>query len=122
MNRLPLILQMAVRVLGLVVLVLGLFLWQHADTHASLEHAHESLAILLVLALWGLAGLAAKARVNPTFIAVAVIWGLAAPIVGFAQTGMNGGPDAAVKILHLLIGLGVIGLGEGLGARIRKAS
>src|SRR5579864_5625321 len=114
MKRLPFILQMLVRVLGLVVLVLGIFLWQHGDTHVSLEHAHESLAILLVLALFALAALAARAKVNTTFIAVSVIWGLAAPILGFAQTGMNGGPPAAIKVLHLVIGLGVIGLGEGL--------
>ncbi|HEU5003674.1 MAG TPA: hypothetical protein VFW71_12990 [Actinomycetota bacterium] len=122
MKRLPLILQMAVRVLGLAVLVLGIFLWRHGETHQSLEHAHESLAILLVLAVFALAFLAAKAKVNTTFIAVAVIWGLAAPILGFAQTGMNGGPSVAVKIVHLIVGLGLIGLGEGLGARIKRAS
>lgn len=123
MKRLPTILQMLVRVLGVVVLVLGIFLWSNGSAHKSLEHAHESLAILLVLVLWALAVLGFQAKINPTFAAVAVLWGLAAVIFGLAQTHINPQPPAvAVRVVHLIVGLGVIGLGEGLGARIKKAS
>lgn len=116
-NRLPFILQMVIRVVGLVVLVLGLVLWSHTNT--SVQHAHVALGILLVLALWTLAALAAKSGVSVPLVAVAVAWGLIAPIVGLAQLHLSGGPSAAFKVVHLLIGLGVIGLGEALGARLK---
>jgi len=115
----PTILQMAIRFIGAVELVLGIVLWS-GTAGTSLQHFHESLGILLVLCLWGLAYLATKAKVPLPLVLVAVAWGLLAPIVGFAQTGIHGGVPAAVKVIHLIIGLGVIGLGEGLGARIKQ--
>jgi uncharacterized membrane protein len=118
-NKAPTILQMAIRLLGVVVLVLGIVLWGgHAD---SLRGGHEALAILLVVCLWALAALAAKAGVGIPLVAAAVVWGLIAPILGFAQLNIDHGNSAPIKVLHLLVGLGVIGFGEVLGARLKKA-
>lgn len=118
MNK-PTILQMAIRFIGAVELILGIVLWS-GNGGTSLEHFHESVGILLVLCLWGLAYLAARAKVPPVIVIVAVVWGLIAPILGFAQTGIHGGVPAAVKVVHLIVGLGIIGLGEALGARIKQ--
>ncbi|HWD08908.1 MAG TPA: hypothetical protein VHA57_07420 [Actinomycetota bacterium] len=118
MNK-PTILQMAIRFIGAAELVLGIVLWS-GTTGTSLQHFHESVGILLVLCLWGLAYLAFKAKVPLPIVIVAVAWGVLAPIVGFAQTGIQGGVPVAVKVIHLIIGLGIIGLGEALGARIKR--
>lgn len=113
------IVQMLIRLLGVVVLVLGIVLWT-GHGGAELKKGHETLAILLVIALWVLAALAVKVGVKVPLVVVAVAWGLLAPILGFAQTNLlKGGGHWVIEVLHLLVGLGVIGLGESLGANIK---
>jgi hypothetical protein len=116
------IVQMLIRLLGVIVLVLGIVLWTgHGGTE--LEKGHQTLAILLVIALWVLAALAFKAGVKVPLVAVAVAWGFIAPILGFAQKNiLTGSGHWVIQVLHLLVGLGVIGLGESLGANIKAKS
>jgi hypothetical protein len=119
-KKAPLILQMAIRVLGLIVLIMGIVIWTgHNSQH--LQRGHEVLGALLVLALWALAFLAFQAKVSTPLVAAAVIWGLIAPILGRAQLKIDGGNSVPIQILHLLVGLGVIGFGEVLGARLKHS-
>ncbi|GAC1363732.1 MAG: hypothetical protein NVSMB32_05570 [Actinomycetota bacterium] len=114
------IIQMIIRVVGLIVLAMGIVLWT-TDSNPHLKSGHEALGILLVLALWTLAGLALRAKVSTPLVALAVLWGLIAPILGFAQVNIDHGNSHPIQALHLLVGLGVIGLAEILGGRIKQA-
>jgi hypothetical protein len=115
--------QMGIRVVWLVQLALGVLFWTGNAT--GLVDLHQLLGILLVLALWTQAVLAARAGVEPRLVAVAAVWGLLVPIVGLTQTSLlTGSLHWLVQIIHLLLGIGLIGLAERLatGAKARLAA
>jgi hypothetical protein len=115
-------LQMGIRVVWLVQLALGVLFWTGNAT--GLVDLHQLLGILLVLALWTQAFLAARAGVEPRLVAVAAVWGLLVPIVGLTQTSLlTGSLHWLVQVVHLLLGIGLIGLAERLatGAKARLA-
>jgi hypothetical protein len=108
---------MLARLSGVAVLVLGILFWVgHALT---LVPVHMALGAILVLALWTLAGLAARVGVNPTSAALAVAWGFALPILGVVQLSLPaGGGYGPVRVLHLALGLGAVAQAESLAKRI----
>ena len=111
--------QMLVRVTGVINIVLGVLLWTH---HAlRLLPVHMQVGYVLVLSLWVLALLAARAGVNPAFVGVAIVWGFLVPVLGAMQARLAvGNAHWAIQLLHLLVGMGAIGLAEGLAVRIRQ--
>ena len=114
--------QMGIRVVWLVQLALGLLFWTGNAT--GLVDLHQLLGILLVLALWTQAVLAARAGVEARLVAVAAAWGLLVPIVGLTQTSLlTGSLHWLVQVIHLLLGIGLIALAERLatGAKARLA-
>ena len=121
MKTATVILQNAVRVLGLILLVLGFLFWSR--TAYSLIPLHMRLGETVAALLWILAILGIRAKAPAGLIAAALLWGLV--VVGF---GMNMGallPGRAheiVRVAHFLIGLGAIGLSERLAARIKRAT
>jgi hypothetical protein len=109
-------LQMTVRVLGVIQLVLGLALW--TGNALGLVDLHQLLGILLVLALWTMAVLAYRAGVPAGMVAAAAVWGLVVIVVGLTQRDLL--PSSAhvvVEVLHLLLGVGAVGLAENLATR-----
>ena len=112
------VLQMLVRLSGLTLIVLGVLFWTgHALT---LIPVHMLVGFVLVLSLWTLAVLAARAGVHPAFVALAIVWGLIVPILGLTQQRLlPGEAHWVIQVLHLLVGLGAIGQAEGLAARIK---
>jgi hypothetical protein len=114
--------QMGIRVVWLVQLALGVLFWTGNAT--GLVDLHQLLGILLVLALWTQAVLAARAGVEARLVAVAAVWGLLVPIVGLSQTSLlTGSLHWLVQVIHLLLGVGLIALAERLatGAKARLA-
>jgi hypothetical protein len=74
------------------------------------------IGFVLVIALWIMAGLAARAGVNPGLVALAVVWGLIVPALGMTQVRLLPGDlHWIIQVIHLLVGLIAIGLGERLG-------
>jgi hypothetical protein len=107
------------RLCGLVALVLGLLFW--TGNARSLLAVHMLVGIVLVLALWVLAGLAARAGVHPGFVALAVVWGIVVPALGIMQTRLlPGAAHWVIQVLHLLVGIVAMGLGQGLATRIER--
>jgi hypothetical protein len=105
--------QMGIRVVWLVQLALGVLFWTGNAT--GLVDLHQLLGILLVLALWTQAVLAARAGVEPRLVAVAAVWGLLVVIVGLTQSSLlTGSLHWLVQVIHLLLGIGLIGLAERL--------
>ena len=114
------IVQIVLRAAGATVLVLGLLFW--TGNFLALIPIHMLAGLLVVLSLWTLAGLAARASVGIGRVALAVVWGLIVPVLGVTQSGLLPGDlHWIVQLLHLLIGIGALGQGEGLAARIKRA-
>ena len=112
--------QMAVRILGVVLIVLGLILWTgRAD---QLKDLHKLFGILIVIAIWALAYVAVRSGVSVRIVGLAVVWSLIAPVLGLTQENLlTGGWHWIIQVIHLLIGLGLIGWGERLGQAIKAA-
>lgn len=112
--------RMLVRGAGLLMLVLGLIIWTGGAD--ALIPAHMVIGFVFVLSLWALAVLAGRAGASPAVAGVAIVVGLVLPILGLTQHGLLPG-DAhwLIQVVHLLLGVVAIGLGEALGARIGPA-
>ena len=114
------IVQIVLRAAGATVLVLDLLF--RTGNFLALIPIHMLAGLLVVLSLWTLAGLAARAGVGICRVALAVVWGLIVPVLGVTQSGLLPGDlHWIVQLLHLLIGIGALGQGEGLAARIKRA-
>ena len=114
------VVQNLVRVCGLILIVLGVLFW--SGNALTLIPLHILVGLVLVLALWAMAFLAARAGVRPGLVILAFLWGLLVPIFGLTQDQMLlGDAHWVIRVLHLLVGLGAIGQSEGLAVRIRQA-
>jgi hypothetical protein len=110
--------QMAIRAVGVVQIVLGLAFW--TGNLLGLVDLHQLLGILLVLALWTQAALAARAGVPAGMVAGAVVLGLIVPIVGLTQRELlPGSAHWVIEVVHLLLGIGLLGLAENLAVRAK---
>ena len=111
-----------VRLGGLVMIVLGLLFW--SGNALTLKNEHELLGVLVVLALWTLAFVALRRGVNVGLVVGGLLLGVVVIAFGMSQTSlMNGATRAVVetiKVIHLLLGLGLISMGEVFMARIRR--
>jgi hypothetical protein len=111
--------QTVVRVAGPILILLGLLFW--TGNALSLVPVHMLLGLILVLSLWTIAVLALVARVSPGLAFLALVWGLAVPVLGLAQGGLLVGDlHWLIRLLHLLLGLGAIGQAENLARRIKQ--
>lgn len=120
MARIAPVMSGIVRYGGLLTLVLGMVLW--TGTVDALTPFHMLLGILVVLALWVLAVVYAQAdRAGMPMALVAFAIGLAQALLGMTQEGLLPGAHWVIQIIHLLLGLGVIGVGEMMTMRMKKA-
>ena len=105
--------QMGIRVLGVVQLVLGIIFW--TGNALGLVDLHQLIGILLVLGLWTQAAMAHRAGVPGGLVAGAAVYGLLVPIVGLTQRDLfPGSAHWVIQVIHLLLGIGLIGLAERL--------
>jgi hypothetical protein len=115
------VLNMVIRLDALVLVTLGVLFW--TGNALDLIPVHMLLGILLVLCLWALAILGWRAGAPIGIALGAIIWGLVAVWLGLnQQTLVPGDLHWLVRVLHLLVGIGAVGLAETLGARIRRAT
>lgn len=113
--------QWVVRVAGVLLLLSGLLVWA-GDAPRSLVPWHMLLGIILVVALLLLAYLASQAGAPVGLAAGAAVLALVVLALGWTQaTLVPGGTHWIVQGLHLLLGMLAVGLGEMLGARVRRA-
>ncbi len=111
---------MVVRVAGVLLVLLGFAFW--AGRALSLANIHMLLGVILVIALWLLAAAALSSGRAQGVAGVAIIWGLLVLIVGMVQRSiLPGSAHWVVQVIHLLLGLGAIVLGEQLGAAVKRA-
>jgi hypothetical protein len=112
------VLQWWVRLSGLVQLVLGGLFW--TNNQLQLIPLHMLNGMLLVVGLWILAGLAAAARVEAWWVALAVVWGVVTIALGATHAQVLPGDwHWVVRVVHLLVGLAAIGQAGMLAQRIK---
>jgi hypothetical protein len=107
---------------GLLALILGLLIW--TQSASNLIQLHMLVGFLAVGALWviGLGQLFAKGG-SWTLAALALGVGAAMIIIGWTQsTLMPGAFHWVIQLVHLLLGLLVIGVGHIGAGRYRKSS
>ena len=109
-----------IRVTGLIQIVLGVFFWtRHA---LSLVPVHMLVGLILVLALWSLAGFALRGGMSVPGVFGAFALGALVLWLGITQAGMLVGRwHWVIQVLHLLLGLGAIRVGEQLSKRLLGA-
>ncbi len=121
-SRVPSILLRGAFVLALL---LGLGFWVHAlSPDGPVGLIHMLLGLIIVGTLWYL-GLAQAQRGGSLGLTLGTFFlGLVVAIFGLAQTALKSAlhAEVAVDIVHLLLGLSAIGLGEMCTSRIKRAA
>jgi len=113
------LIQSAIRVLGLLLLVLGFMFW--SGRSLELVPVHMRVGEILVSLLWILAAMGLRAGVKPGLVLGAMLYGVIVVAFGLRMgTFLPGRAHEAIRILHFLIGLGAIGLAESIGVRMRR--
>jgi uncharacterized membrane protein (DUF485 family) len=113
--------SLVVRIGGSLALLLGLL--RYFNIGPDLVQLHMTLGILVVLALWVLATIYARTpNANLGMSIGASVIGLLLLIVGVTQQGLLPGDfHWVIQVIHVLLGLTVIGMGESLASAIRRA-
>jgi hypothetical protein len=112
---------MLVRICGVLALLLGVSFWTgHLD---NLTPVHMLLGIVLVLSLFWLAVANLQQKGSPIFSILAFVDGVALYVVGIGQAGwLNTNAHWLIQVLHLVLALLAIGLGEMLSARLARGA
>ncbi len=113
--------SLVVRIGGSLALLLGLL--RVFSIGPDLVQLHMTLGILVVLALWILATIYARTpNANLGMSIGASVIGLLLLIVGVTQQDLLlNGFHWVIQVIHVLLGLTVIGMGEMLTGAIRRA-
>jgi Dicarboxylate carrier protein MatC N-terminus len=110
--------QTIVRALVPIQLGLGVLFW--TSNAFNLIPVHMLIGLLIVLALWILAGLAMRAGVHLGLVSGAFAWGILVVVLGMTQTQLVPGDlHWIIQVVHLLFGLAAFGFAEALGRQIR---
>jgi hypothetical protein len=110
--------QMAIRVLGVIQILLGLAFW--TGNALGLVDLHMLNGILIVLLLWVMVALAAAARVQPGLAVGAFAWGLIVVALGLTQEELlPGSAHVVIEVLHLLVGVAALALADTLATRAK---
>lgn len=108
-----------VRLGGLVMIVLGLLFW--TGNALTFVNEHMTLGLIVVVALWILAVTAMQKGVGVGLTLGALLTGIAVLVVGMTQTRLlPGSAHIIIEVVHFLLGLTLISVGEILTARLRR--
>jgi len=110
---------MVLRIAVLFNLITGIIFWTgNADP---LQIVHIVVGIIAVLALWTLGIMQGLRGSNYGLTAAAIVVGLLLALVGLFQTGwLTCSNHWIIQVIHLLLGIAAIGLGELIGGRSRR--
>jgi hypothetical protein len=112
--------QWVVRITGVLLLILGLLIW--TEGMSSLISVHMLLGLLLFVGLLVLAALSPRAGVPVGLAAGVAVVAIVMLALGMTQDSLLPGPNHwIIQILHLLVGMTAVGMGEAIGGRMRRA-
>ncbi len=123
MNILVRVAAMGVRIFGAIVLVLGIifFFASNLTDNNTVLLIHITSGVIVALSVIVLGSAQAMRGGSPGLAAGAIVLGIAAYFFGLYQANIL--PDNGhwiIEILHLVIGIALIGLGEMSGAKFKK--
>lgn len=123
MRTATLVLQNLIRVLGVLLIILGILFWTRLDYTEALVQLHMQLGVVLVIALWILAGIALRAHLRLSLIIRSALWGFVVAAFGMSLRRLLGtGSNAELyRVVHLILGLYAISLAEILAAGIKRS-
>jgi hypothetical protein len=111
-----LVVQWLIRVCAVVQIVVGGLFW--TGNAYTLLQLHMLTGIVLVLALWVQAALGVRVGLGFGIAAGALVWGVVVVALGMTQaTLLPGDLHWLIRVVHLLIGLGAVGMAESLAVR-----
>ena len=111
--------HMLVRVLGVLLLILGILIW--AEGAAGLIPWHMLIGLVFVIALIVLAAVSVRAGAPVGMATGAAVLAILVLVLGMTQTGlMPGGVHWVIQVLHLVLGMAAVGIGEAIGGRLRR--
>jgi hypothetical protein len=107
------ILLYLVRIMFFVQLILGITFW--TGNALNLIPAHMLIGLAIVVCLWVSATIAAIARVQVGMVVAGFVWGVIVIALGIDQGSLvPGAAHWTIQVLHLLVGVGAVGLNERL--------
>jgi hypothetical protein len=110
------------RIAAALALILGIISWFGVDILVSI---HTLLGIIVVLSLWVLGGAFFSTKGGSTLAIIAIVWGIVVLALGVSQKSILPDPSPVhwiIQVLHLIVGLAAIGIGEAIGGRYRRQS
>jgi hypothetical protein len=120
MKRTATIVQGLMGVCGIVQIAMGILFW--TGNALDFVNLHMFLGLAIVLLLWIQAALGLRAGAPLGLVGLAFLWGLIVPAVGMTQAQiLPGSLHWIVQVVHLLLGLVALGLGDTLARRIKAA-
>jgi hypothetical protein len=115
------VVQMLIRLTGLILIVLGVLFWTGHESQ--LMPVHIFIGLFFVLLMWIQGLLAALTKLGMGRVVAEFLWGIVVLALGMTQVQLlPGSAHWVIQVLHLLVGLGAIGFAEGVGARIKRAN
>jgi len=100
-----------VRITGLIQIILGVLFWTR--NALALVPVHMLSGTILVLALWFLSFQVIQSGSSPSLGYIGIVWGLLTVTLGMTQTQLLPGTyHWVIQVLHLLVGLGAMGLAD----------
>ncbi len=104
---------------GALLLVLGLIVW--TGNGDALVPVHVALGVVLVVSLWRISWIAARAAVPSRTVALAAGWGALVVLLGLAQEELVPGTwHWTVQVVHVLVSMGSIAWGRRLAQLIGR--
>jgi hypothetical protein len=110
---------MVLRVAVLLTLILGLLFW--FDVAKNFVALHMLLGIIVVLSLWVLGGFIVATKGGVGIGIGAFVLGLIVFLFGLTQRAiLVGNLHWIIQVIHLLLGLTAIGMGEMIAGRYKR--
>lgn len=121
MSRTVTIARGLVRAAFIVQIVLGVIFW--TGNALGLKNLHMLIGFILVLSLETIVVAAARRGVEVGLVILAGVWGVVTVLLGLTQESiLVGSAHWVIRVLHLLVGIGAIGLSEALAGRIQSGA
>ena len=118
MKRTATIVQAIMGLCGIAQITMGILFW--TGNALDFVNLHMFLGLAIVLLLWALAALGLRAGIASGLAGLAFVWGLIVPAIGMAKAQiLPGSLHWIVQIVHLLLGIVALGLGDTLARRIK---
>ena len=114
--------SIVLRLCGALAVILGILFW--SGNALNLVRIHMLLGILVVLSLWVVGiGQAFTSGGSWPLAGGALLLGLLVIVVGMTQSSLMVGPfHWVIQVVHLLLGILAVGVGQNAAARRRNSS